>query len=89
LKITLDVPEFNEKSVDFVWNEKAKISLNIQSENEIELLANKEGLLCLAKQLIYFAHNDLSFGAHVHYDPFSCGDGLIGDIELIISKILD
>ena len=89
MKITLDIPDFNGKSVSFVWNEKAKMSLNIQSENEIELLANKEGLLCLAKQLVFFALNDTSYGAHVHYDPFSCGDGLEGDNELIISKIPD
>lgn len=89
MKITLDIPDFNGKSVNFVWNEKARISLNIQSENEIELQANKEGLINIAKQLIFFAINDLSYGAHVHYDSFSCGEGLEGEFELIVSKIVD
>lgn len=47
------------------------------------LRANKKGMLSLAKQLLYFAYNDLPKWAHVHLDGFFTGIEN-QEIELII-----
>ena len=52
----------------------------------IALAANKEGLISLAKQMLYFALNDLPKGSHVHFDSFFTGQTDI-EHELVIEKI--
>ena len=85
MKVTLEIPEYNENAVDVIWEDGSQYSL-VVSGDTVELSANKQGLLSLAKQLLYFANNELPNGSHVHYSSFFCRN-LESDYELIISKL--
>lgn len=50
----------------------------------IEIVGNKDYLILLARQMIYFASNDfcLPYGSHIHYDTFKHSD--YRGLELIL-----
>ena len=52
--------------------------------NVIEIVGNKDYLILLARQMIYFASNDfcLPYGSHIHYDTFRHSD--YRGLELIL-----
>lgn len=69
MKVTLDLPDYDGNAVDVIWENGAKYVLKV-FDNTVTLSGNKEGFISLAKQLLYFAHNDLMNGDHVHLDGF-------------------
>lgn len=81
MKITLDIPEYDGNALDVIWENRAKYDL-MTFGNEVVLKANKEALISFAKQMLYFAHNDMHQGSHVHYGSFFTGNEQ--DKELII-----
>lgn len=85
MKLVIEIPEYDNESLDIFWEEKSKFSLSID-ENTIILSANKNGMISIAKQLLYFAENNLPEGSHVHYSPFFCKN-IKSNFELIISEI--
>ena len=72
MTITLDIPEYDELALDVIWSNNAEYNLAI-FDDEIVLKANKEGLLSLAKQMLYFAYNNVPDDSHVHYSSFFTG----------------
>lgn len=84
MKINIELPDYDGNAVDVIWGENAKYNLKI-CDNTVILSANKEGLISLAKQMLYFAHNDLMKGDHVHLDGFFTKMDNI-EYELIIEK---
>ena len=73
MKISILLPDYDNDSLDVIWENNSKYDIEITSE-EVYLSANKEGLISFAKQMLYLAYNDrLPKGSHVHYDPFFTG----------------
>ncbi len=84
MKLDIDIPEYDNEGTDVIWEKDSKINISYD-EYSAYICANKEGLISLAKQLLYFAYNDFPDGVHVHYDDFFC-DLENGSKELIIER---
>ena len=84
MKITVEIPDYDGNGLDVIWEPGAKYAIRVEA-NSVVLSANQNGLLSLAKQLLYLAHNDLPAGSHVHFDSFFTGRDA-GGTELVIEK---
>lgn len=69
MNINLDIPNYDGNALDVIWGKNAHYSIHTY-ENHVVLSANKDGLISLAKQMLYMAYNDLPYGSHVHFDSF-------------------
>ena len=83
--LKVEVPDFDGNAMDVVWEENAQYIADV-FRNNIIIKANNQGLMSLAKQMIYMAISDLPAGSHVHYDGFYI-DHIEGQFELIIEKM--
>lgn len=83
--VNFEIPDYDGNAVDVIWEDGAKY-IATSDEESVILKANSEGLLSLAKQMIYLALNSIPTGSHVHYDEFFVGKG-VSDKHLIIEKI--
>jgi hypothetical protein len=81
----IDIPSYDGDSVDDFWEHSGKISVDVQRDDVI-LSANKTAMVSFAKQLLYFANNDLPNGSHVHFDSFFC-QGIQGKYGFILELI--
>ena len=68
--------------MEIEWVDGFKISIRIQSNNEVTISANKEGLLSLASQLKALAEG--APGDHIHYDEHNSLEK--GSSEMIIVR---
>lgn len=86
MKIIVDIPQYDGNGLDIIWDAGSKYTINVQ-ENNVVISANQSGLVSLAKQMLYMAHNNLPTGSHVHYDDFftKVNNGL----DLVIEKKTD
>ena len=84
MQIKLSIPDYDGNALDVIWEENSNYSLSVE-ENGVVLRANKQGLISLAKQMIYMAYNNLPTGSHVHYDSFFTKLNNEG-VELVIEK---
>lgn len=80
--MNLNLPDFDGNAIDVIWEKGANAELRCE-DDQILIRANREGLLSLAKQMIYLAVNDVAVGGHIHYDS-----NFLGDVpfELVIEK---
>ncbi len=85
MKITLDIPEYDGNAIDVIWENNAKYDLTT-FDGEAVLKANKEALISFAKQMLYFAHNDITEGSHVHYGSFFTGKEQKNELIIEITK---
>ena len=69
MKIILDIPDYDGDSLDVVWDNGSKYTINI-ADNSVVISANKGALVSIAKQMLYMAYNNLPKGSHIHYDSF-------------------
>ena len=69
MKITVDIPDYDGRSLDVVWESDSEYTISIHGDDVI-ILANRNGLISLAKQMLYLAYNNLPEGSHIHYDSF-------------------
>ena len=69
--------------MEIKWYEGFSIKVSVDTENNVLISANKEGLLSLATQLKALANEDT--GSHIHYDEYSSLEE--DSSELIIEKI--
>ena len=82
MKIELDIPDFDGNAIDIIWNECAIVEPYCV-DDQIVIKANSEGLISLAKQMVYLAINQVGKGSHVHLDSFFLGKN---NFELVIEK---
>ena len=75
MKITLDLHEYEGNGRYMEW----------EKDDEVVLVANKQGLISLAKQMLYMAYNDFPAGTHFHYDSFFAQNPA-SDYELTVEK---
>ena len=69
--------------MEFKWHDGFSIKVSVDTENNVLISANKEGLLSLATQLKALADEDI--GSHIHYDEYNSLEE--DSSELIIEKI--
>lgn len=83
--INLTIPDYDpQKGAQFTWENGFEIKIE-DSNNSVELKANKEGLISLAQQFLFLAQDTVPIGCHFHYDSYN---GLEeGSKELVVSKI--
>ena len=80
---TIELPDYDGDGMDVIWENNAEFRLDV-FKRETSITANKEGLISLAKQMLYMAYSNLPKGSHVHYDDFFTKSG--SDNCLIIVK---
>ena len=66
--------------IEWVGDFRIEVSLDI--DNAVVILANRDGLLSLARQLTTLADEPVGF--HIHYDDYNSLED--GSIEMIIAK---
>ncbi len=86
MKVSVIIPDYDGNGLDVIWENGAKYMVNVD-ENHVILSANKDGLISLAKQMLYMAYNDLEIGSHVHFDSFFTKEENM--CELIIEKMIN
>ena len=69
MKIVIELPDYDGNGIDVIWDENSKCRITVY-DGEVGLSANREGLIAIAKQMLYMAYNDLPEGSHIHYDSF-------------------
>ena len=84
MKIILDIPDYDGDSIDVVWEDGSNYFIMV-NDNNVVLSANNNALVSIAKQMLYFAYNNLPQGSHIHYDSFFTKMN-IEKYELIIEK---
>lgn len=67
--VNIEIPDYEYDGLDVIWEDNAHYKLFIYKQS-VHLVANTEGLMSLAKQMIYLAVNDVPEGSHVHFDKF-------------------
>lgn len=82
--VKLDIPDYEEDGVDVFWEKNASYRL-YAFDNSIHLVANSEGLMSFAKQMLYLAQKKVPDGSHVHFDSFFTGI-MDTSTELVIAK---
>lgn len=89
MKIIVDIPDFDGNGIDVIWENGSNYIIKTE-KNTVTLMANKNGLISLGKQLLYMAYNynELPIWSHVHFDSFFTKRN-IDDVELVITKMRD
>lgn len=85
MKVIVDIPNYDGNGLDVIWENGSNYAISVE-ENSVVVSANKSGLISLAKQMLYLAHNDLPTGSHIHYDSFFTHINN-EDFELVIEKV--
>lgn len=80
MNVEINIPDFDGNGIDVIWEKGACVELGCEG-NQILIRANHEGLVSIAKQMVYLAVNNVASGSHVHYDDFFLGNT---PFELII-----
>jgi len=70
MKIQIQIPEYSEDhGITRTWEDGYEICAKILG-NEFVLIANKEGLITLAKHLLALAQDNIESGFHFHYEDY-------------------
>ena len=84
--------EFEENEI--IWENNAYMKIVQPSKTLLEIQANKEGLISLAKQLVSLANSTEKDFDHIHYwaerkkeNMYLYGDLAEGSLELSIAKV--
>lgn len=80
-EIKIRIPEYNN-GVELHWEDGFKIETSAYEGITIE--ANREGLISLARHLLFLAQDEVPNGSHFHLDEFIFLEA--GSVELIVSK---
>jgi len=84
MQIILNIPPYSpEKGIEVQWESGFEITVR-NNENGVYLIANKEGLVSLAIQLLTLAQSEIPSGRHIHYDEYNSLED--GSCNLIIEK---
>lgn len=81
-EIKISIPEY-DNCIECVWEENFKIKVSAPFDT-LTIEANREGLISLARHLLYLSQDDVPNGSHVHFDEYNSLED--GSLELIISK---
>ena len=84
MEMTISVPEYEkDRGLWDQWYEGYEIEVLVEND-EVLILANREGLKSLATHLLALSQDEVPRGYHLH---FSSGYGLEnGSVDLILGK---
>lgn len=83
MELKVNIPEYNADGLTSEWEYGFEIEVKSEGNN-IVILANKAGLVSLAKQLFTLAQDNEPSGSHFHFDDSNSLED--GSTELIIEK---
>lgn len=85
MKVSLDVPEYTpEKGLTFQWEDDFTIGVRLADADTIVILANRAGLISLARQCLLLAQDAVPAGHHIHLDELAPLEA--GSMSLILEK---
>ncbi|TCD27164.1 hypothetical protein EZ456_10495 [Pedobacter psychrodurus] len=85
IELKLNIPKYSkERGIIYSWEDGFTIETDIV-EDQIVITANKEGLISLAKHLLFLAQDETPVGRHCHFDEYNSLE--TGSKELVITKI--
>ena len=85
MEMKLDIPEYDSKEgLPSHWSPGFAITVGAL-DNEVQIKANKAGLISLAVQLLTLAQDDVPTGRHYHYDEHTCLED--GSKGLVVEKL--
>lgn len=83
MEIKVNIPEYIGDGLRSEWEEGFQIEVKIDRDT-IVVLANKAGLISLAKQLLTLSQDNVPSGFHFHFDDYNSLEE--GSTEIIIEK---
>jgi hypothetical protein len=83
MELKVNIPEYSEEGLRSEWEDGVEIAVKNDRDTMI-ILANKAGLISLAKQLLTLAQDNVPSGFHFHFDDSNALEN--GSTELIIEK---
>lgn len=83
MEVKVNIPEYIGDGLRSEWEEGFEIEVKIDRDTVV-ILANKAGLVSLAKQLLSLAQDIVPSGFHFHFDDYNSLEE--GSVELIIEK---
>ena len=84
MKLSIYIPDYDGRGTDVIWEDDADYDLSVSGDSVV-LRANRSGFISLARQMLYFAYQELPKGSHVHYDEFFTGRP--HEYELIVEEL--
>ena len=57
MQLQIDIPNYDGQAQEVIWYEDADYAIDV-FDGEVALTANREGLISLARQMLYMAYND-------------------------------
>ncbi|MDE7106739.1 MAG: hypothetical protein K2O39_00265 [Clostridiales bacterium] len=86
--------EFDIAENDLSWEDDAYVKVVMPSKTLLEIQANKEGLISLAKQFLTLAYSESLCGNNIHHiaeaqtvNGYTYGDLEEGSLDLSIAKV--
>jgi hypothetical protein len=84
MEITLNVPKYSlDQGFKFDWEPGFEIESSIEN-GTIKIIANKAGLISLARHLLNLSQDEIPAGYHLHFDEVNALED--GSSEFIIEK---
>ncbi len=84
MEMKISVPQYSKDTgVSFEWESNFEIHTEAK-DSCINIRANKEGLISLAKILLTLAGDEVPVGEHVHLDGYNSLEE--GSVELILER---
>jgi hypothetical protein len=85
MKIQLEVPDYSvENGMEIQWEPNFTILAHIENES-VNIKANSDGLISLARILLTLAQSEIPSGYHIHLDSSNSLED--GSCELVIEKM--
>lgn len=78
------VPEYSKYGFQFVWEEGSTIKCT-NRDGVIEIVANRAGLISLARHLLELSQESVPVGGHFHLDPSNALED--ESLELVVARI--
>ena len=85
MKIELELPDYERRGLSYSWDEDFEIFVNYDKKYQtVNIIANTEGLISLARHILTLAQPEVPVGFHHHYDNMNSPDSEL--CNLIIMK---
>ena len=83
MDFNIKIPDYDEKRFKFEWEDEFEIEVKIIID-KVVIIANKDGLISLARHLINLSQDHFPAGSDFHLDAYNSLED--GSNELIIQK---
>ena len=85
MKVEMTIPNYNQQEgIKIEWEDNFIIKTELQAGNTFRIIADKNGLISMAKHFLTLAQDGIPVGNHIHYDAWNSLEK--GSVEFIIEK---